>query len=118
MPEEQHTADEPILVLVSGTDELYLDEDGKVYRPGDRMPRTLSHARRVALQAAGIRFETRHDEPVVTPEGRPAELAGAEQIDPPAGGPAVVAAVEDRPTTDADEPAPPRADRAATRKGG
>jgi hypothetical protein len=117
MPEE-HNADEPILLLMSGTDELYLDEDGKTYRPGDRMPRTLSHARRVALQAAGIRFETRHDEPVITPEGRPAEMAAAEQIDPPQGAPAVVAAVEDRPKTGADEPAPPRTDRATTRKGG
>lgn len=101
--------DEPRLYLMDGIDELQLEEDGKVYRPGDAMPKNLSHAKRVSLQAAGVRFETRHDEPVLMPDGTPAEMAAAEQIDPPAGGPAVVAAVEPMPPapeTSADEPAP------------
>lgn len=97
--------DEPRLYLMDGIDELQLEEDGKVYRPGDAMPKNLSHAKRVSLQAAGVRFETRHDEPVLMPDGTPAEMAAAEQIE----GPAVVAAVEPMPPapeTSADEPAP------------
>lgn len=108
------TDDAPDLILLGGTDELRLDEDAsKVYRPGDVMPRTLSHARRVQLQDAGIRFMTRHHEPVVTPEGGPARMPAAEQIDPPAGGPAVVAAVEVVP---ADEPKAESTPRRAARK--
>lgn len=105
--ETEHDA-EPVLILQGGTDELQLEEGGTVYHPGDPMPKSLSHARRVALQAAGVRFETRHTEPVVTPDGEPATLAAAEQIDPPMGGPAVVAAVEDVPK---DEPSPTRRGR-------
>lgn len=102
MPEETTHDDAPVLVFQGGTDELRLEEGGKVYHPGDPMPKSLSHARRVALQAAGIRFETRHHEPVVTADGKPAEMAAAAQID----GPAVVAAVEDVPKTDDEQPAP------------
>lgn len=118
MPDE--TFDEPVLILQGGTDELLLEEGGKVYRPGDRMPKSLSHERRLSLQAAGIRFETRHPEPVLTPGGAPAEMAAAEQIDPPPGGPAVVAAVEDVPKDDvggADIRAPQEPAPRAPRKG-
>ena len=91
----------PQLIFQGGSDELRLDPDGRVYRPGDPLP-GLSQQRRAALAAAGIRIETRHEEPVLTPDGRPATIAAAEQID----GPAVIAAVE--PVTAApadDEPA-------------
>ncbi len=95
----------PELILLGGTDNLQLTEGGKVYRPGDPMPKNLSHKRRLSLQAAGIRFEMRYHEPVLMPDGKPAEIAAAEQID----GPAVVAAVVDQPK---DEP------RRAARKDG
>lgn len=110
MPDEH--ADQTVLILQGGTDGLQLEDGGKVYRPGDPMPKNLAHARVVALQAAGIRFETVHAEPVLTPEGNPAEMAAAAQIDPPPGGPAVVAAIQDVPKTEAsDEPSPSRATR-------
>jgi hypothetical protein len=80
-------------LIFDGPDTLFLEEDGKAYRPGDRMPHSLSHERRVNLQEAGLRFTTVHEEPVVTPDGKPAEMAAAEQIE----GPAVVAAVDDAP---------------------
>lgn len=98
--------DEPQVILVGGTDELRLEEGGRVYRPGDVLPKNLSHARRVALQQAGIRFATRHPEPVLLPDGRPAGIAAAEQID----GPVVVAAIEAVP---ADDPKPEQPRRAA-----
>src|SRR5436189_260575 len=47
------TDDEPRLYLMDGIDELQLEEGGRVYRPGDAMPKNLSHAKRVSLQAAG-----------------------------------------------------------------
>lgn len=109
MPEDR----DPDLIFVGGPDELHLEEGGKAYRPGDVMPKNLSHAKRVSLVAAGVRFETRHYEPVLTPDGKPAELSAAEQIDPPAGGPAVVAAVEAVP---ADEPKPDQPRRAVKEK--
>lgn len=98
MPEAPAHTDEPVLIFQGGVDTLQLEEGGKEYKPGDQMPKSLSQQRRVALQAAGIRFETRHPEPVLTPDGKPAEMAAAGQIDPPPmGGPVVVAAVEDVP---------------------
>lgn len=106
--------DEPQLILMDGIDELQLEEGGKVYRPGDVMPQTLSNAKRVSLQAAGVRFETRHDEPVLMPDGKPATARAAQHI----AGPAVIASIEDAPTAPdppAQEPAPqPR--RAAREK--
>jgi hypothetical protein len=54
---------EPQVYLTGGTDELWLDEAGRSFKPGDAMPRTLTAARRASLQQAGIRFETRHPEP-------------------------------------------------------
>jgi hypothetical protein len=65
--------DEPQIYLMDGTDELWLDEEGRMFKPGDRMPRTLTNAKRASLQAAGIRFETRHPEPVAQPRERPAD---------------------------------------------
>lgn len=58
----------PQLYLIGGTDELWLDEAGRMFKPGDAMPRTLTAARRASLQQAGIRFETRH--PEAAPKGR------------------------------------------------
>ncbi len=103
-PAHDEHDDEPVLVFMDGAAELQLEPDGTVYRPGDRMPKSMTQHQRVTLQAAGLRFETRHREAVVTPEGRPAELAAADHIDPPAPGPAVVAAVEDVPKDDAPQP--------------
>lgn len=87
-----------------GPGTLQLEEGGKVYEPGERMPGSLSAIRRAQLQAGGLRFTTVHDEPVVTPEGTPAAMAAAEQIEPPMGGPVVVAAVEDTPKADDERP--------------
>jgi hypothetical protein len=98
MPETPEIDDGgPVLVLQGGTDRLQLHEGGRVYRPGDALPRSLSHEQRASLRAAGIQIATVHREPVITPEGAPAELAAAEQIEPAPGGPAVIAAVEDVP---------------------
>lgn len=82
----------PQLIFEGGSDTLQLEDGGKVYRPGDVIPR-LSQARRIVLQSHGIRFVTRHYEPPVTPDGAPAEMAAARQI--PEG--AVVAEVVDMP---------------------
>lgn len=105
MPERDAHDDEPTLVFLGGSDTLQLEEGGKVYLPGDPLPKNLSQARRVSLQSAGIRIETRHDEPVLAPDGTPDTHAAAGQIDPPPGSPAVIAAVEDVPKQ---EPAPAR----------
>lgn len=86
---EEHA---PQLIFEGGSDTLQLEDGGKVYRPGDVIPR-LSQERRIVLQSHGIRFSTRHYEPAVTPDGTPAEMAAARQI--PEG--AVVAAVVDMP---------------------
>jgi len=59
---------EPQLYLLGGTDELYLEEEGRVFRPGDAMPRTLTNAKRMSLQTAGIVFGTEHPEPVPEPK--------------------------------------------------
>lgn len=101
MPNDTPTTEAPALIFTGGSDELRLEEGGKVYHPGDALPRNLSRDRLVGLRAAGIRIERRHTEPILTPDGAPATMAAAEQIDPPAGGPAVVAAVQDVPK---DEP--------------
>lgn len=101
----------PVLIFAGGADTLQLQEGGKVYRPGDALPR-MSQARKNELRAAGILLTTRHAEPVVTPEGQPATMAAAAQVE----GPAVVEAVEDVPkeaNQPKDEPSPSR----ATRKG-
>jgi hypothetical protein len=107
--------DEPVLILQGGTDRLQLHEGGKVYVPGDRLPKNLGQQQRVSLQAAGVRFEWRYPEPVLTPDGEPATMAAAEQIDPePGAGPVVIAAVEDVPKdrpTDPSAHAPRRAAR-------
>lgn len=97
-------------IVFEGPGTLQLEEGGKVYAPGDPMPARFSDQQRVSLQATGLRFTYQHDEPVVTPDDVPAEMAAAEQI----GGPAVVAAVEDVSKDDvkSDEPAP-----RASRKG-
>jgi hypothetical protein len=110
MPEtpESHE-DEPMLILQGGTDALQLHEGGKVYRPGDPLPKSLSHAQRASLTAAGIRIATVHRETVVTPEGGPAEMAAAERIEPAPGGPAIVAAVEDVPARAKADESPPKA---------
>jgi hypothetical protein len=79
--------DEPQLYLMDGTDELYLEEEGKAFHPGDRMPRTLTNAKRASLQAAGIRFETRHPEPVAEPRGRRTTAADPEPEPPAAADP-------------------------------
>lgn len=92
MPDVEHA---PELIFEGGTDILQLEPGGKEYKPGDVIPR-LSHARRVALQATGIRFTTRHHEPVVTPDGKPAAMAAAEQM--PEG--AVIVAVEAAPAAE------------------
>lgn len=105
-------------VTFDGPGTLQLEEGGKVYQPGDPMPQSLTDIRRVQLQGVGMRFTYQHDEPVVLPDGETAEMAAAAQIDPPMGGPAVVAAVEDMPKSDAptieekpDEQPAPRASR-------
>jgi hypothetical protein len=59
---------EPHIYLTGGTDELWLEEEGRKFVPGDQMPRTLTAAKRASLQAAGIRFETRHPEPEAEPK--------------------------------------------------
>lgn len=113
MPDEHA----PQVILIGGTDELQLEEGGKIYRPGDVMPRSLSHAKRVSLTAAGLRFETRHHEPVLTPDGQPATISAAEQIEPPPGGPAVIAAVEAGPAAlEPPAPQPAHEPRRAARK--
>ncbi len=53
----------PVLIFQGGTDALQLAPDGPVYHPGDPMPESLSDQQRIALQATGIRFFTRHPEP-------------------------------------------------------
>jgi hypothetical protein len=60
-------AEEPQLYLLGGTDELYLEEEGRVFRPGDAMPRTLTEAKRMSLQTAGLRFGTQHPDPEPEP---------------------------------------------------
>lgn len=92
MPETK--TDAPVLIFSSGADTLQLEKDGKVYRPGDQLPR-LSQARKNALRAQGIYLTSQHAEPVLTPDRETAAMAAAEQIAPPPGGPAVVAALED-----------------------
>ena len=87
------------LIFVGGSDTLQLEDGGKVYRPGDVIPR-LSQERRILLQNAGIRFTTRHVEPTVTPDGKPAEMAAAEHL--PDG--AVVAAIEAAPVEPSSKP--------------
>lgn len=69
MPPNDETPD---VILIGGTDELYIAEEGRAFRVGDVMPKTLSHAKRVSLQAAGVRFETRHTEPAPMPAAEPA----------------------------------------------
>lgn len=72
--------DGPDVILIGGTDELRLDDDAnRVYHPGDVMPRTLTHEKRLSLQAAGIRFATRHDEP--SPR-KPARAPAAQEAPP------------------------------------
>jgi hypothetical protein len=61
-------SEQPQLYLVGGTDELYLEEEGRVFHPGDAMPRTLTNAKRMSLQTAGIQFGTEHPEPVAEPK--------------------------------------------------
>jgi hypothetical protein len=98
------------MVFLGGTDELQLHAEGKVYRPGDTV--NVTEAQRISLRRAGIALGPmpEPDEPVVTPEGQPANLKAAEGL--PAG--AVVAAIEDVSATEAgtDEPS-----RRAARKG-
>lgn len=75
-------ADEPQLYLVGGTDELYLEEEGRVFHVGDAMPRTLTNAKRMSLQTAGIQFGTQHPEPVPEPKSvAPGEAVVAETPD-------------------------------------
>lgn len=94
MAEDRDTSMDPIEdVFLGGADYVQKEEGGKRYLPGDRIP-GLTNAQKASLQAAGLRFGTIHHEPVVTPEGEPAQMAAAEQV--PEG--AVVAAVEAVPT--------------------
>lgn len=77
--------DAPDVVLIGGTDELYIAEEGRAFHVGDVMPRTLTHERRLSLQAAGIKFETRHDvpaDPQSKPVGQPAPAAEPAQDAP------------------------------------
>jgi hypothetical protein len=96
MAEDRDMSMDPIEdVFLGGADYIQKEEGGKRYVPGERVP-GLTNAQRVSLQAAGLRFGTIHHEPVVTPEGEPAQMAAAGQI--PEG--AVVAAVEAMPAAD------------------
>jgi hypothetical protein len=90
MAEDRDTSMDPVEdVFLGGADYIQKEEGGKRYLPGERVP-GLTNAQRASLVAAGLRFGTVHHEPVVTPEGEPAQMAAAEQV--PEG--SVVAAVE------------------------
>lgn len=67
---EQRPEREPGLYLLDGTDALQLEDGGKTYHPGDKLPK-LSHERVVALQSAGIRIMTLHPEPPAKAERKP-----------------------------------------------
>jgi hypothetical protein len=109
VPASNDTDVAPVLIFQGGSDELQLEPGGRVYKPGDVLPKDLSQVRKNALRAAGILLTTRHAEPVLTPEGSSATIAAAEQIE----GPAVIAAVEPAPSdAPKDEPSP-----RATRRG-
>jgi hypothetical protein len=100
---ESSAQTEPGIYLTGGTDELYLEEEGRVFYPGDRMPRTLTNAKRVSLQSAGIRFETRHAEPEPEPKAR----ISADEADPETG--RAERAVETRPDDKVEATQPRRA---------
>lgn len=61
------------VIFQSGADELRLEPDGPVYRPGDVMPASFGGDQRLSLQAAGFKFFTRHVEPAPAPATMPAE---------------------------------------------